>query len=149
MKEKLSLSHQKLRLLSVLGLPKMLLTMDMFSKPLTKFNIKGQSDLRTLCGSCLSILVITTAIAFDLVKLEHLRKKHNPTVNIFKKEDAFDDKEITRADEYKDFMMAFAITNAFNHTDEKDDPTYVKWLAFKHNNKNGNWSVTGIPMQKC
>ena len=83
MKEKLGTSNQKPGLLSGAGLPKMLLIMDMFSEPLPTFNIKGQSDVRTHCGGCLSMLIIITAITFALVKLEHLLEKHNPTVNIF------------------------------------------------------------------
>ena len=97
MKEKESETHQKPGLLSGVGLPKMLLTMDMFGEPLPTFNIKGQSDVRTHCGGCLSILVILTAIAFAIVKLQHLLEKHNPTVNIFTQEDASDETQIWRA----------------------------------------------------
>ena len=97
MKEKLRPSYQGPGLLSGVGLPKMLLTMDMFSEPLHTFNIKGQSDVRTHSGGCLSMLIIITAIAFALVKLDHLLARHNPTVNIFTQENAFDETEIWRA----------------------------------------------------
>ena len=101
----------------------------MFSKPLPMFNIKGQSSVRTHCGGCLSILIIITAIAFALVKLDHLLEKHNPTVNIFTEEDALDETEIWRANEHEDFMMAFTVTGTSIRS-VKDDPTYVKWFAY-------------------
>ena len=99
MKEKQSETHQKPELLSGVGLPKMLLTMDMFGEPLPSFNIKGQSDVRTHCGGCLSMLIIITAIAFALAKLEHLLAKQNPSVNIFTNANAFDETEIWRAED--------------------------------------------------
>ena len=104
--------------------------MDMFSEPLPMFNIKGQSDVRTHCGGCLSVAIIITAITFSLVKLDHLLEKHNPSVNIFTVENAFDETEVWRASEQKDFMAAFAVTKAYNSKVVKDDPTYVKWFAF-------------------
>ena len=99
MKEKQRPTQQKPALLSGLGLPKVLLTMDMFGEPLPSFNIKGQSDVRTHCGGCLSMLIIITAIAFALAKLEHLLAKQNPSVNIFTNANAFDETEIWRAED--------------------------------------------------
>ena len=112
MKEKQRPTQQKPALLGGAGLPKVLLTIDMFGEPLPTFNIKGQSDVRTHCGGCLSTLVILTATAFAIVKLQHLLEKHNPTVNIFTKKDALDETEIWRANEQEHFMMAFAVTDS-------------------------------------
>ena len=75
------------------------------------------------------MLIIITVIAFSLVKLDHLLAKHNPTVNIFTEENAFDETEIWRAKDQNDFMMAFAVTAAFHGNFLKDDPTFVKWFA--------------------
>ena len=95
------------------------------------------------------MLIIFTAIAFALVKLQHLLEKHNPTVNIFSRENAFDETEIWRAEDQRDFMMAFAVTEANNFRDVKDNPKYVKWFAILMHNESGNQSPTGISMHKC
>ena len=114
------------------------------------FNIKGQSKVRTHCGGCVSLAIIFTTITFAMVKLGHLLEKHNPTVNIFTSENAFNEKEIWRAKDQKDFMMAFAVTDALDFSDVRDDPNFVKWLALQWPIKNGKLSLpTGIPMHKC
>ena len=99
MNAKKSLSHKKPGLLSDTGLPKMLLTLDMFGEPLPMFNIKGKSDVRTHCGGCLSIAIIFSTVAFALTKLEHLLERHNPTVNIFTIDDAYDETDVWRAED--------------------------------------------------
>ena len=149
MKEKQGPKIKKPELRSGIGLPKMLLTMDMFSEPLPMFNIRGQSDVRTHCGGCFSILIIFTAIAFALVKLQHLLAKQNPTVNIFTRENAFDETDVWRAKDQKDFMMAFAVTKMYYNEIVKDDPSYVKWFTIQWLFKDGQWTSTRIPMHKC
>ena len=63
---------QKPQPTSKVALPRMLLTMDMFGEPLPTFNIKGESDVRTHCGGCISITIIYIVFYFAAVKMQHL-----------------------------------------------------------------------------
>ena len=80
--------------LPFIGLPKMLLTLDMFGAQLPTFNLKGEEKVRTHCGGCTSLIIIYVTFLFATLKLQHLLSKHNPTVNTFVQRDALDENEI-------------------------------------------------------
>lgn len=136
-------------LTSKIGLPKMLITMDMFGEPLPTFNIKGESDVRTHCGGCLSIIIIYIMILFATLKMQHLLLKHNPSVNIFTERDAFDETHVWYYNDQVDFMMAFAATQLWEARNVKNDTAFVKWFAHYYIQKEGEWTYEEIPMHKC
>ena len=94
---------------SGIGMPKMLLNMDMFGEPLPGFNIEGRREVRTYLGGFVSFVIIYILFMFSVLKLQHLLSKHNPVVNSFVERDAFDDSDIWNGEEEQDFMMAFAV----------------------------------------
>ena len=124
MKEKLRPKIQKPALMNNVDLSRTLLKVDMFSKPMPMFNIKGQRDVRTHCGACLSVAIIFTTIAFAYIKLQHLLERYNPNINVHTIENAFDETEVWRASDQKDFMMAFAVTGTTDFTNVKEDLSF-------------------------
>jgi len=117
-------------------MPKMLLTMDMFGAPLPTFNVRGEESVRTYTGGFVSIIIIYVAFLFASLKLQHLMSKHNPSVNIFKEEDAFDADDVWSGDE-QDFFMAFAVAD-FVTGELKNDPRFVKYNAEYIHRVDGN-----------
>jgi hypothetical protein len=92
------------------GLPKMLLTVDMFGSPLPGFNAGGDESVRTHSGGCLSLIIMYITFLFATLKLQHLMMKHNPSVNVFVDEEAFDETDVWYAEE-QDFIMAFSVVD--------------------------------------
>ena len=90
----ISYMKQSVHNMPFFGLPKVLLTLDMFGAPLPTFNLKGEEKVRTHCGGCTSLIIIYVTFLFATLKLQHLLSKHNPTVNTFVQRDALDENEI-------------------------------------------------------
>ena len=86
-----------------LGLPRMLLTLDMFGSPLPAFNVRGEQSVRTHCGGCVSLLIMYLTFIFATLKLQHLMSKHNPSVNYFVERDAFDESDVWDGEDNEDF----------------------------------------------
>ena len=132
---------------SYIGLPRMLLTLDMFSEPLPAFNIDGSGSVRTYCGGCVSLLMMYVIFLFAVLKFQHLISKHNPSVNTFVERDAFDENDVWVGSE-TDFMMAFAVTDYLTG-EIKADKKFVKWFAQYHIQEDGEWSSVEVPMYEC
>ena len=82
---------------------------DLFERPVPSLNLKGKETIRTLTGSILSLVLRSIMVIFGLLKLNHLLSRHNPTINTFLEEDAFEDG--ANFDTAKnDFNLAFALT---------------------------------------
>ena len=94
-----------------IGLPKMLLTIDMFRAPLPVFRLQGRESVRTHCGGCMTLLIMYVSFLFAIQKLQHLIAKHNPAINVFVEQAAFDERHVWRGSENDDFMMAFAVVD--------------------------------------
>ena len=60
---------------SHLGLPKMLLTLDMFGAPLPAFNMQGEDTVRTHCGGCISLAIMYVTFLFATLKLQQLQNR--------------------------------------------------------------------------
>ena len=129
-------------------LPKMLLTLDMFSAPLPVFNLKGRESVRTYCGGCVSLVIMYVTFLFALLKLQHLLSKHNPTVNTFTEHAAFGESDVWTGEENNDFMMAFTVVD-YESGEVRDDLSFVKWFAHLWIVVDGEASLVEIPMNPC
>ena len=130
------------------GLPKMLLTLDMFSEPLPGFNMRGQKSVRTHAGGCLSLLIMYVMFYFAMIKLQHLYQRHNPTVNDYIEWGAISEEELWKGSENSHFMMAWAVVD-YVTGDVKDDPKFVKWYAEYIHSVNGTKTYTELKMYDC
>ena len=110
------------------GLPRMLLTSDMFARPIPAFNISGETEVRTHFGGCISIAIIYVTFIFATLKLQHLLSRHNPSVNVFVDQDALSSDDIWDGANEDDFMVAFAVVDYISG-EAKTDKSFVKWFA--------------------
>ena len=106
------------------AIPKFLKNVDMFGAPVPNFNMRGRADVKTSCGACISIVILTLTLMFGILKLEHLAQRKNPsiTTNIMPLEGG---ERYDTASE--NFMMAFAVSD--KNLSPKNDTRYVKWQA--------------------
>ena len=70
-------------------------------------------------------------------------------MNIFTEIDAFDETDVWHYNDQRDFMMAFAATEAYSASNVKNDTAFVKWFAHYYIQKEGEWTYDEIPMHKC
>ena len=110
------------------GLPRMLLTADMFPRPIPAFNISGETEVRTHLGGCISIAIMYVTFIFATLKLQHLLSRHNPSVNVFVDQDALSYDDIWDGANEDDFMVAFAVVD-YMSGEAKSDKKFVKWFA--------------------
>ena len=61
-----------------LGLPKMLLDVDLFPAPIPQFNSKGENGVKTYFGGLISLIILYLFFLFAVVKFEQLITRHNP-----------------------------------------------------------------------
>ena len=61
-------------------LPLFLKELDYFGDPIPSFNLRGETEVKTSIGACLSIIVSICTLAFSLIKLEHLVTRKNPAL---------------------------------------------------------------------
>ena len=127
----------------------MLLSLDLFGAPAPTFNISGEGEVRTFCGGIVSSVIITVTMLFSLLKLQHLMSKHNPSINVFEDINAWGTGDVMVPEESDDFMVAFAVTSIGDPVRVKNDPSFVKWVAFQRNVVDGQETAYEVPVHKC
>ena len=55
-------------------------SLDSFAKEVPTFNIKGQSQVQSLVGGCLTLLIITLTFSYATSKMIDLAQKKDPFV---------------------------------------------------------------------
>ena len=108
----------------ILHLIESLKRLDLFGAPLPTFNVKGDTEVRTPTGGCLSLIISLLTFAFSLVKLQDLITHKNPTLietEVPSEEDARYDLSDS------EFMVAVALEHWSQG--RKDDPRYTQWLS--------------------
>ena len=63
-------------------LPLFVKELDFFGAPIQSFNLRGQTEIKTSTGACLSIIISVCILAFSLIKFERLVTRKNPTVTV-------------------------------------------------------------------
>ena len=96
----------------------------MFGTEVPTFNMQGRAKVTTLCGACVTILILILTLAFALVKVEHLALRKNPSLTTNSSPLEASTTFYTDSD---DFMVAFAATRSDGKA--RDDPRYVRWRA--------------------
>ena len=81
--------------------------LDLFGRPLPQANLGGMEQVQTHYGGCISLLFAFITFLFASLKLQHLLSKHNPQVNSFVEESAFDIDDKFSIASHSDFMIAF------------------------------------------
>ena len=97
--------------------------MDMFGANAPVLNINGTSSINTFTGACFSILTMSVATLFALLKLQFLLIRKSPDVISVVEASHFDSTETTYNIAENDFMTAISV----DHYDKgaRMDPRYV------------------------
>ena len=106
-----------------------LLRLDFLSTPVPRFNIRGETSVKTYCGGLVSIMITIVTTYFALHRLNILMNKKNPMISTFT-----DQSIITHADTFSvsemakhGFQMAFGLRNYQKGV--LDDERYISWVA--------------------
>ena len=90
-----------------------LLQLDLLSAPVPKFNIKGETSVKTYCGGLVSIIITIATTYFALHRFNILMNKKNPLISTYT-----DQSLISHADTFSvgekskyGFQMAFGLRN--------------------------------------
>ena len=119
---------------------------DRLRRPFPGFTHDGNTELRTVIGSVISILIYIITLIFALQKLQQLLMKHNPQIVIIEDEIDLQHRYSTSSQE---FMMAVA-AETYDKEIGKSDPRYLRWVvSLWIKDANGNFIEEEIPMHKC
>ena len=126
--------------------PAFLKNLDLFGAEVLKLNMRGEKNIKTPFGACISILISMLVFSYALVKLQHLLTNRNPLVTKYEEEDALDLVNVWSTSG-NDFAMAFAV----EHFEEgpKTDPHYLKWVVAHSIMVNGEFSETFYETHPC
>ena len=109
------------------------------------FTLGRQSEIKTLVGGLVSLLIMSTTLFFAMVKWNHLYEYKSPSITAFSQKI---DEGARFNPAQEEFMMAFTI----EHFQEgvKDDPRFVQWiLNYSSADKDGKYSIISYPMHQC
>ena len=120
---------------------------DMFGVSVPQFNLRGESQVKTICGGGFSVFILGITFLFAWIKLAHLIEKKNPQIITNIQEDAFREGETLDTTE-DDFMMAFGLEDFFRGS--LSDPRYIRWTA-RHilAHSDGTFTTNYIPLHVC
>ena len=96
--------------------------LDLFGAAVPGNNVRGESDIKTSTGACISIIVMALATMFALLKLEFMLLRDRPDVVSFIDDNFFDDSEVYNTAR-EDF--GFAISAERYMAGLRIDPRYV------------------------
>lgn len=129
------------------SLREVLKQVDKFGAELPTFNIKGQTQFTTITGGILTCMLLTIFSGYALLKLTHLKNKHNPRIGELTEHNFYD--YTTQIDLSEiGFKMAFTV-EGYLDSKIKDNPKYVKLLARMFYKTDGKQSEKILNMHKC
>ena len=102
-----------------------LIELDTFGSCVPTFNIAGQSKVKTMEGSCASIIIFALTLFFGLIKLQQLTIRKNPLINA---NIGPLPKLMTYDTSQTEFKIAVAAEN-YETGAGISDPRYVRWVA--------------------
>lgn len=103
--------------------------------------------MNTHFGGFISILFSFITFLYATLKVQHLLSRHNPSINTYVDEGAFDLDEKFSPLEQGDFMMAFQVTSWLDG--DKNDPFFVKWIAILWIYEENDLRTVHIPTYNC
>ena len=120
---------------------------DMFGVSVPQFNLRGESQVKTICGGGFSVFILAVTFLFAWLKLVHLIEKKNPEIITNIEKDAFREGDNLDTTE-DDFMMAFALEDFFRGS--LNDPRYIRWNArYVVAHSDGSFTTNYIPLHPC
>ena len=102
-----------------------LLDLDKFAAALPSFTFAGRTNVPTLTGALMSIIVLMLTFGFFLVKLQFMLIRKNPFISTNKETIDFDEIYDTGSNE---FMMAFAMEH-YVTKEPMTDSRYTRWIV--------------------
>ena len=121
------------------------LDFDIFGSPIPTFTIAGHSKVRTVAGSCASIMIFALTLVFGLLKLQHLLLRKNPLINT----NIMPLPMLTTYDTNQaKFKMAVS-AESYDTGAGISDPRYVRWVVSYVQRRNNVFNNKIYPMHKC
>lgn len=101
--------------------------MDTFAMPVPQFNIKGETNIKTLCGGITSFIIFMAALAYAVSNSVELVNPQSPQINKVKTTKYFGN-GIEEALNLKEVNFKFAFTFRDYLTGETlNNSSYVQW----------------------
>lgn len=104
---------------------------DSFSMEVPSFNIRGETRVRTLCGSIVTFIILALTISFAVHTSLELVEPQNPSISEVTTPNYFGNDDQIRLDEVN-FKMAFSFYDFSGHK-VLNDTRYIQWFASLHN----------------
>ena len=105
------MSEDRTKVSGGIGLPKMLLTLDLFPEKIPVFNSQGKTAIPTYFGGLVSLVLSYVWLLYALTKIQHLMLQSNPQVVEFVERDAFDSSFEFHANEKSGHMLAVGLVD--------------------------------------
>ena len=104
-----------------------LFALDVFKMKVPGFNVRGKTQISSLMGSILSIVLLLLLLFYGANKFTHLMERRNPTITSYTEREAVTKFDVTNL---RDAGIRFAFgIEGFLDKELKDDPAYVKWIV--------------------
>ena len=121
-------------------------SMDSFAKDIPAFNINGQSQVQTLVGGCLTLLIFILTFSYATSKMIDLSQKKDPFITQSVVKDFYNPSKGLNLNQ-ANFRFAIGATNF--SSEAKNDPRYIKWIARLVYFQDGEEKEKVFPVHKC
>ena len=125
-------------------LPRFVKNLDFFGAPIQFLNLRGETNVKTSAGACLSMFISALTLSFAMLKFEHLYTRKNPT--LIMTETTLEEGTIYETGK-SDFMIAFAAEHW--DTGFKDDPRYIQWTVLFQKFVDNVETKAWYPVHQC
>ena len=125
-------------------LPRFVKNLDFFGAPIQFLNLRGETNVKTSAGACLSMFISALTLSFAMLKFEHLYTRKNPT--LIMTETTLEEGTIYETGK-SDFMIAFAAEHS--ELGIRDDLRYIQWAVAVGKMTDGVFSIKYHPVQQC
>ena len=99
---------------------------DLFKSEVPRLNLKGRTEIPSVCGGILSAVMLTITILYGGFKVQHLVNRANPTVSTWKEESVITSDDVLNFRD-SNVRFAWAIEGVLD-LKLKNDPRYVKTM---------------------
>ena len=105
----------------------MLKRVDLFGAQIPGFNLKGETQILTKTGGCLSVLLVLVWAIYGIIKFSEMVGKQNPFISETNEPNFYDYKTHINLNDIG-FKLAFSVESYFD-AEMKADPRYVKYIV--------------------
>lgn len=118
----------------------------MFGKPVS-LNLEGAESVNTNLGSCISLLLVITLVAYAGTRFTFLIEKRNPNISVVSLNNYYDSDDKFNFD--MGFNIAFGVEE-YNSRESKDNPFFVSWSPrMYYFDGDGNTNFTTLTHHRC